>query len=117
MSSSASLAIATSAASEDHKISVDLGALIGGVVGGAVVLLLVGGLIGFLVARCQQHGEQGEQPSDEAALQSVRQSNHSNLPRENNYAQLIIAKAQSTQYSGSLKADLKCFTIVAIFHQ
>jgi hypothetical protein len=51
----------------DAASSEDNGALIGGIVGGIIALLLVGGLVAFLVARSRRHGE----PNNDAALQSV----------------------------------------------
>jgi hypothetical protein len=64
----------------------DNAALIGGIVGGVVALLLVGGLIAFFVARNRRQ-RKGE-PTKGAMLQSVRPTNNGvNMPNspESNY--------------------------------
>jgi hypothetical protein len=52
----------------------DNAALIGGIVGGVVALLLIGGLIAFLVARSRRRGGNGEPNNKGASLQPVRPS-------------------------------------------
>jgi hypothetical protein len=75
--------------------SVDSAALIGGIVGGVVGLLLIGGLIAFLVTRSRRRAK-GE-PSNNAALQSVRQSMSNNAgagvasQRSSNYEPLPLS--------------------------
>jgi uncharacterized membrane protein len=66
--------------STDAQPFEDNAALIGGIVGGVVALLVVGGLIAYLVARSRRRGK-GESNSN-AALQSVRQGASSNDMRD-----------------------------------
>jgi hypothetical protein len=73
----------------------DNAALIGGIVGGVVALLLIGGLIAFLVARSRRRAK--DHPNNDAALQSVRQSMPSNdvRARESDYGALILGPPQN----------------------
>jgi hypothetical protein len=75
----------------------DNAALIGGIGGGIVALLLFGCLVALLVARSRRR-EKGEANSG-AALQSVRQSTSGEQP-ENNYG--VIAPQQSDYEHGDL---------------
>jgi hypothetical protein len=103
-------------------LSPDNGALIGGIVGGIVALLLVGGLIAFLVARTRRR--RGEpQPSIDAPLTpqasvgesksntdvddktgaALHRSNYESLalspPPESNYGAVGVKQSNNANYS------------------
>jgi hypothetical protein len=85
--------------STDAQPFEDNAALIGGIVGGVVALLVVGGLIAYLVARSRRRGK-GESNSN-AALQSVRQGASSNDMRDaesyrSDYGALSLSPPESS---------------------
>jgi hypothetical protein len=73
-------------------------ALIGGIVGGIVGLLLVGGLIAFLVTRSRRPAN--DEPNNDAALQSVRPNNdprHAGVAsHRTNYDSLILSAPENS---------------------
>jgi hypothetical protein len=85
----------------------DSTALIGGIVGGVIALLLVGGLITCLVARSRRRASSGE-PNSDAAMQSVRQSASNNAMNSDfgvashrsnsNYEALTLSPPEETKY-------------------
>jgi hypothetical protein len=88
-SANATVGVATSSSDAQPP---DNAALIGGIVGGVVALILVVGVVTFLVARSRRRGN-GE-PNSNAALQSVRHNSDSGAgaaPRGSNYAPLALS--------------------------
>jgi hypothetical protein len=102
MSTNGAASVATSStnatagvATPSTEASNDNAALIGGIVGGVVALLLIGGLIAFLVARSRRREK--DHPNNDAALHSVRQSMPSNdaRARENDYGAISLGPPQN----------------------
>jgi predicted lipid-binding transport protein (Tim44 family) len=69
--STSTAGIETSSTDAQRFLEDDNIALIGGIVGGVVALILIGGLVAFLVKRSRQRRANGE-PNNDAVLQSVR---------------------------------------------
>jgi hypothetical protein len=82
---------------DTHSPDDNNAALIGGIVGGVVAMLVVGGLIAFLVARSRRRSKDG--PNSGVALQSVRQSVSKNeihdasaVSHGSNYGVLVLSQ-------------------------
>jgi hypothetical protein len=91
----------------------DDAALIGGIAGGVVALLLVGGLIAFFVARSRQSAKKGEPNDNGAALQPVRQNVSNNDIRDDasashrsNYDAIALSAPAENNYGvGNLEQN------------
>jgi hypothetical protein len=92
--------------SSDAQPSNDNAALIGGVVGGVVALLLIGGLIAFLVARNRRSVNQldnNNAMTNTTATSTAVLSNYDRIPTKiNNYSDHVGVNASSGNHYDSL---------------
>jgi hypothetical protein len=92
--------------SSDAQPSNDNAALIGGIVGGVVALLLVGGLIAFLVARNRRNVNQQDNNNamtNTTATSTAVLSNYDRIPTKiNNYSDRVGVDASSRNHYEAL---------------